>query len=340
MVNVGVIGAGLMGSTHARLLATAVSGADVVAISDALPESAARVAEELGVPMTHADGLELIADPAVDAVVVASPAATHEPFTLACLKAGKPVLCEKPLAVSAAAALRIVEAEAATGRRLVTVGFMRRYDPGYADLKARLDAGQIGAPLLVHSAHRNPSVHSFFDSAMIITDTAVHEIDITRWLLGEEITRVTVLSPRAHFARSRGPARSAAHPARDRGRPDRRRRGVRVRGLRLRHPLRDRGGGRHARAAAAGDRVAARPTHAESLAIPPNFQSRFGTAYLNELQAWIASIVLGEEPDGPSAWDGYAAAAVCEAGVESLVVGAPGRRERLRQFATPSRLTN
>ncbi len=197
MVNVGVIGAGLMGSTHARLLATAVSGADVVAISDALPESAARVAEELGVPMTHADGLELIANPAVDAVVVASPAATHEPFTLACLAAGKPVLCEKPLAVSAAAALRIVEAEAATGRRLVTVGFMRRYDPGYADLKARLDAGQIGAPLLVHSAHRNPSVHSFFDSAMIITDTAVHEIDITRWLLGDEITRVTVLSPRA-----------------------------------------------------------------------------------------------------------------------------------------------
>ena len=66
-----------------------------------------------------------------------------------------------------------------------------------------------------------------------------------------------------------------------------------------------------------------RAAHTESLAIPPNFQSRFGTAYLNELQAWIASIVLGEEPDGPSAWDGYAAAAVCEAGVASLESGRP-----------------
>jgi len=321
MVNVGVIGAGLMGSTHARLLATAVSGADVVAISDALPESAARVAEELGVPMTHADGLELIANPAVDAVVVASPAATHEPFTLACLKSGKPVLCEKPLAVSAAAALRIVEAEAATGRRLVTVGFMRRYDPGYADLKARLDAGQIGVPLLVHSAHRNPSVHSFFDSAMIITDTAVHEIDITRWLLGEEITRVNVLSPRPTSRAREG----------------------------LRDPLLillETAGGQivdveafvsagyayDIRCEIVGEdgtlellppaTVSLRAAHTESLAIPPNFQSRFGTAYLNELQAWIAS-VLGTEPDGASAWDGYAAAAACEAGVESLESGRP-----------------
>ena len=61
---------------------------------------------------------------------------------------------------------------------------MRRFDPGYVDLKARLDAGDVGPPLLVHCAHRNPSVHAFFDSAMIITDTVVHEIDITRWLLG------------------------------------------------------------------------------------------------------------------------------------------------------------
>jgi len=321
MVNVGVIGAGLMGSTHARLLATAVSGADVVAISDALPESAARVAAELGVPMTHTDGLELIANPNVDAVVVASPAATHEPFTLACLQAGKPVLCEKPLAVSAAAALRIVEAEDATGRRLVTVGFMRRYDPGYADLKARLDAGQIGAPLLVHSAHRNPSVHSFFDSAMIITDTAVHEIDITRWLLGDEIIRVTVLSPRPTSRAREG----------------------------LRDPLLillETAGGQivdveafvsagyayDIRCEIVGEdgtlellppaTVSLRTNHAESLAIPPNFQSRFGTAYLNELQAWVA-FVLGEESDGPSAWDGYAAAAVCEAGVASLSSGRP-----------------
>jgi myo-inositol 2-dehydrogenase/D-chiro-inositol 1-dehydrogenase len=317
MVNVGVIGAGLMGSTHARLLATAVSGAGVVAVSDALPENAARVAEELGVHTIHADGLELIADPAVDAVVIASPAATHEPFALACIEAGKPVLCEKPLAVSAAAALRIVEAEAAVGRRLVTVGFMRRHDPGYADMKARLDAGAIGAPLLVHCAHRNPSVHSFFDSAMIITDTAVHEVDITRWLLGQEITRVTVLQPRASSRARDG----------------------------LRDPLLllletadgqivdveafvSAGYAYDIRCEIVGEdgtlellppaTVSVRGALAESLALPTGFRQRFGVAYLNELQGWVAS-----PGSGASAWDGYAAAVVCEAAVESLASGLP-----------------
>jgi myo-inositol 2-dehydrogenase/D-chiro-inositol 1-dehydrogenase len=322
MVNVGVIGAGLMGTTHARLLATAVSGASVVAISDAVHESGARVAAELGIGTVHADALELIGNPAVDAVVIASPAATHELFVLACLEAGKPVLCEKPLAVSAAAALRIVEAEAAVGRRSVTVGFMRRYDPAYADMKARLDAGAIGAPLLVHCAHRNPSVHPFFDSAMIITDTAVHEIDITRWLLGQEIVRATVLTPRS------------TSKARDG----------------LRDPqliLLETAGGQLVdveafvsagyaydnRCEVVGEEgtlellppatVSLRANHAELLAIPPGFRERFGVAYLNELQAWIASVTLGEPPSGPSAWDGYAAAAVCEAAVASLHSGRP-----------------
>src|SRR3954464_7535374 len=176
-----------MGTTHARILATAVSGAEVVAIAD----PAVRLA---GDHVAYRDGFELIAAANVDAVIVASPVPPHEPYVLACLEAGKPVLCEKPLAGDAETALRIVEAE--RGRRLVTVGFMRRYAPGYTDLKARLDAGTIGAPLLVHCAHRNPSVHEFFDSAMIITDSAVHEVDITRWLLGEEIVRATVLTPR------------------------------------------------------------------------------------------------------------------------------------------------
>ena len=190
-MNVGIIGAGLMGSTHARILAESVPGAEVVAIADPDHEAAERIA---GGHVIHHDAFELIEAASVDAVIVASPVFTHEPYVLACLEAGKAVLCEKPLAGDAATALRIVEAE--NGRALITVGFMRRFDPGYVDLKARLDAGAIGAPLLVHCAHRNPSVHEFFDSAMIITDSAVHEVDVTRWLLGEEIVRVRVLTPR------------------------------------------------------------------------------------------------------------------------------------------------
>jgi myo-inositol 2-dehydrogenase/D-chiro-inositol 1-dehydrogenase len=322
MVNVGVIGAGLMGSTHARLLRTAVAGAEVVAISDAMHESAERVAAELDVSTIHADGIELIGNPAVDAVVIASPAATHEAYALACIELGKPVLCEKPLATSAAAAKRIVDAEAAVGRRSVTVGFMRRYDPGYADLKTRLDGGAIGAPLLLHCAHRNPSVHPFFDSAMIITDTAVHEIDVTRWLLGEEIVRATVLTPTSTSRAREG----------------------------LRDPqllLFETAGGRlvdveafvsagyayDIRCEVVGEdgtlellapaTVALRTGNAETLGIPPGFRERFGTAYLNELQAWIHTIGRGVEPEGPVAYDGYAAAAVCEAAVASLESGRP-----------------
>jgi myo-inositol 2-dehydrogenase / D-chiro-inositol 1-dehydrogenase len=236
--------------------------------------------------------------------VVASPAATHEPYVLACLQAGKPVLCEKPLASSAAAALRIVEAD--RGRGLVTVGFMRRFDPGYVEFKARLDAGEIGAPLLMHCAHRNVSVHDFFDSAMILTDSAVHEVDVARWLLGDEIARVTVYAPRTTGRGLRDPQLLLLETVGGRlvdveafvGA----RYGYDIRcevvgedgTLELRDPET---GGRHAIAA--------------------DFRERFATAYLNELQAWV------DGTPGPSAWDGYAAAAVAEAAVQSLQAGAP-----------------
>jgi len=317
MVNVGVIGAGLMGTTHARILAAAVSGADVVAISDPARESAERLAADVGVGVVYEDGIELIEANNVDAVVIASPAFTHEPFTLACLEAGKPVLCEKPLAVSADAALRIVEAERATGARRVTVGFMRRYDPSYVDLKAKLDAGVIGAPLLVHCAHRNPSVHSHFDSAMIITDSAVHEVDVTRWLLGEEIVRARVLAPRPT-------SRAAA------GLLDPQLIVFETESGRLVdvEAFVTAGYGYDIRCEVVGEEgtlellspstVAVRREFTESLVVPPNFQQRFGVAYLQELQSWIAAIARHDPFDGASAWDGYAAAAVCEAAVASL----------------------
>ena len=106
----------------------------------------------------HPTGQDLIADGGVDAVLVTSWGLAHEEHVLAAIEAGKPVFCEKPLARTEEACRRIIEAEMAAGRRLVQVGFMRRYDAGYNALKAVLDAGEIGAPLLMHCAHRNPSV--------------------------------------------------------------------------------------------------------------------------------------------------------------------------------------
>ena len=196
-MNIGVIGAGLMGTTHIRVLTAAVSGARSSRSPTRTRRRRARRGRERHRDHLHrpvrahrrprgrGGGDRLPGDP------------THEDFTLACLEAGKPILCEKPLAIDAEASLRVVEAEAALGRRLVHVGFMRRFDPGYAALKARLDAGEVGAALVVHCAHRNPVAPPTFTSEMIITDSIVHEIDTIRWLLGEEIVRTTVFTPRA-----------------------------------------------------------------------------------------------------------------------------------------------
>ena len=311
-MNIGVIGAGLMGSTHIRILAAAVSGARVVAVSDAVAASAERVAAENGVAKVHTDALELIGDPEVEAVIVASPAPTHEAFALACLQEGKPVLCEKPLASSAEASLRVVEAEATLGRRLVHVGFMRRFDPGYAQLKHRLDAGEVGAPLIVHCAHRNPVAPPTFTSEMLITDSVVHEIDTIRWLLGEEIVRATAFTPRASSLAASG----LQDPLlvlfeMESGRL------VDVEcfvnaqyGYDIRCEVVAETGTLDLAAPVA---VTARTAGARADGIAPSFQQRFGEAYLHELQSWVAG-----EPAGAAAWDGYAAAAVCEAAVEAL----------------------
>jgi myo-inositol 2-dehydrogenase/D-chiro-inositol 1-dehydrogenase len=270
-VTVGVIGAGLMGAIHARLLGSAL-------VADPRPEVAA----------DFADGLELIASPDVDAVVIASPVPTHERFALACIEAGKRVLCEKPLAGDAAAALRIAEADTAG---LVTVGFMRRFDPAYVDLRGRLAA--VGSPLLVHCVHRNPSVHSFFDASMILTDSVAHEIDITRWLLGEEIVRVTVIATR----------------------PDPLLVILETEGAKLVtvEAFANAGYGYDIRCEVVGETG----TVELPRAVARNFEERFEAAYREELRAWLAG-----EP-GPSAWDGYAACAVSEAAVESLATGRP-----------------
>ena len=145
----------------------------------------------------HLTGQDLIGDSSVDAVLVTSWGPTHEEHVLAAIAAGKPVFCEKPLAPTGEACLRIIEAEMAGGRRLVQVGFMRRYDAGYHALKAALDGGEIGAPLLMHCAHRNSSVPPYgFTTEMMVSDSAIHEIDLVRWLFDEDVVATGILKPR------------------------------------------------------------------------------------------------------------------------------------------------
>jgi len=306
-LRIGLIGAGAMGAHHARTLASSVDGAELVAVADVDAPRAAAVAREVGAPGIHSDGLEVIASSEVDALVVASSASTHEELVSACVDAGKPVLCEKPLADSAAACRRIVEAEEQLGRHLIRVGFMRRYDDGYVELKRRLDGGGIGAVLLMHCVHRNADIPASFDHLAALTDSVVHEVDVARWLLGEEIAAVTVLAGRA--------TRHAPDGVRD---PQivllETESGVVVEVesfLRARY-------GYDIRCEVVGeDGTLTLPGPAPTQG---GFQDRFAQAYRDELQTWVSELHRGTSA-GPGAWDGYAASMVTEACLRSVQTG-------------------
>ena len=175
-VRIGMIGPGGMGQAHIERIHTVIAGGRVVAVSDVDPARAAEVAERIG-GVSFATSAELIESPDVDAVMICSFGPAHEVDVLACIAAGKPVLCEKPLTPTSAAALRIMAAEQAAGRRLVTVGFMRRFDASYREMKDLLDSGELGETLMVHCAHRNPTVPENYTWDMAINDTAIHEVD-------------------------------------------------------------------------------------------------------------------------------------------------------------------
>ncbi|MGV7213087.1 Gfo/Idh/MocA family protein [Bradyrhizobium sp. UFLA05-112] len=195
-VKIGVIGSGAIGRDHARRINNVLAGGRIVAVTDvnrAVAEAVkADVAPDAAI---YATGEELVTAKDVDAVLVTSWGATHEQYVLAAIAAGKPCFCEKPLATTAEGARRIVDAEAALGRRLVQVGFMRRYDAGYVALKEAIRT-RTGAPIMVHAAHRNPTVPEAYVTPMAIHDTLIHEIDVLRWLLDDDYVSARVLFPR------------------------------------------------------------------------------------------------------------------------------------------------
>ena len=128
-IRVGLIGAGIMGADHARILAEELPGVSLHTICDADVARARKVADGAGAVNVVSDPMAVIADKNGDAVLIASPDQTHAPLSKACVEAGKPVLCEKPLSQVSAECLDVLEAETKRGKRLVQIGFMRRFDP-------------------------------------------------------------------------------------------------------------------------------------------------------------------------------------------------------------------
>lgn len=324
-LNVGVIGVGMIGQDHIRRMTHVLSGARVTAVTDVDLDRAKSVAAGLPAAKALQSGQELISDSEVDAVVVTSWGPTHEEYVLGCIEAGKQVFCEKPLATTREACERIVDAEVATGKRLVMVGFMRRYDDGYREMKQTIEAGEIGAPLMFHSAHRNPSVPPHYVNDMIINDTCVHDVDVARWLLDDEIVAARVLVPRHSslagdhltdpimfvFETARGAIVDVEASVNIQY-------GYDIRGEVV--------GERGTVALTDTNRALLRSDRRYSARVPDDWRERFLRAYDVELQEWIDAAAAGRST-GPSSWDGYAAAVVCDAGVSAMTNG--GQRVEL-----------
>jgi myo-inositol 2-dehydrogenase / D-chiro-inositol 1-dehydrogenase len=322
-IRIAVLGVGVMGADHVARITSRISGARVAVVNDYLPEKAEQVVASVPGARVAGDPLDAIAADDVDAVLLATPGPTHEKQLLACLDHRKPVLCEKPLTTDVETSLEVVRREAELETPLIQVGFMRRFDPEYQQLKALIDGGELGQPLVMHCVHRNPAVPPGFDSAMIVKDSLVHEVDVTRFLLGEEIASVQIIKPTPNPA---APARLldpqiALFRTRSGRHVD-----VEV--------FVTTGIGYEVRTEVVGERGSAtigldvgllRKTSPGRWGgqISPGFRERFGLAYDIEVQRWVDAVRSGVNVNGPTAWDGYAAAAVCAAGVRSLETGEP-----------------
>ena len=319
-VRIGVIGVGMIGQDHIRRVTQVLSGGRIVAVSDVDLARAQQLAKGLPGAVVFATGEELIRCTDVDAVMVTSSGQTHEQYVLAAIAAGKPVFCEKPLATTQQACSRIVDAEVAAGKRLVQVGFMRRYDEAYRALRHSLKGGSVGQALLIHCAHRNPEVPDSYVTEMAIHDTAIHEIDAMRWLLDEEIVATRVLKPRRS-------SRAASHLQDPLVVMLESASGVLVDvevsvniayGYDIRCEIVGETG---TVALGESSRICVRSGTALRTSIPADWRERFVRAYDIEIQEWINDLAAGRGPTGPNAWDGYAAAVVSDSAVNSLKTG-------------------
>lgn len=317
-LRVGVIGTGNIGTSHALSLQNEVSGADVTVVFDANAERAAQVAGQLGArAVTSVEDLIHAED--VDAVVIASPDELHAQQALVCLAARKPMLLEKPLAPTIADAQAVMDAEVAHGKRLITLGFMRRFDPGYLQLKDQLDGGNVGEALIVRNIHRNQSAPYGLQSERTMYNMAIHEIDINRWLLDEEYVSVQVIKGRPGpdtpagefdpmivvFTTANGTVvEIEAFVNANYGYE------VACSVIASRGVL-DMGDGSF---------ITRTASYLRGQDIPELWLGRFAEAYRRELQAWVDAVRAGTTT-GASTWDGFAATVGAQAAARAIRSG-------------------
>ncbi len=314
-LRIGVAGAGIMGADHANTLRRFVRGAQVTAVADvdlARAEAAAAGAR------AYADAAALTADPEVDAVVVASPDSAHAAQVVAAVRAGKPVLCEKPLAPTLAESRQVLRDIGADGGALLSLGFMRRFDPGYAALRRAIDDGTIGTPVLIHNVSRGVRSGPGATSESSITGSAVHEFDVVPWLLRSPVVEVAWSAPRPRVGVGLADPQLITLRTAD---------GV----LSTCETFLNAGYGYDIRCEVVGEtgavgltepaRVRTDAAFRHGIGYAADWRPRFADAYRLELQAWVDAVLAGEPTPLATARDGVAAAAVADAVIASMHAG-------------------
>jgi scyllo-inositol 2-dehydrogenase (NAD+) len=192
-LGVGVVGVGRMGRRHAENLRSLIPEAKLVAVADVDRDAARQLAGDLEIDHYYDTVDALVERKDLDAVVIASPSKFHLSAVQTAALAGKHILCEKPLALT----IEDVDSAIAAAHEanvLLQVGFMRRYDPAYADASKRIGAGEIGTPIIFRSIGRDrePPPLSFYKSGSgtLFLDSSIHEFDLARWLMKDEVAEV------------------------------------------------------------------------------------------------------------------------------------------------------
>ena len=188
-LNVGVIGLGRLGRVYARDLAGRIPETRLVAVADPAGTLAKDIAEEFEVPRSYSDPMALIDDKGVDAVVIVTPTHLHREQVIAIADRKKPTFCEKPPAISLAAAIEMKAAVESSGV-FFQMGFMRRFDSGYAAAHKAIQEGRIGTPLVFKATSRDPFRPSLEyanpkSSGGMLIDMGIHDFDLARWFMGD-----------------------------------------------------------------------------------------------------------------------------------------------------------
>jgi myo-inositol 2-dehydrogenase/D-chiro-inositol 1-dehydrogenase len=318
-LRIAVVGAGMMGSDHVARINNRIKGARVSAVIEPDENRGKAVISNTPGATLFSDIESAIAAQMMDAVLIATPGVFHETVLLPTLNAKLPILCEKPLTPDPESSLKIVEAEVSSGQQLIQVGFMRRFDSGYQDLKSLIESGEQGALLGLHCAHRNPAVPDTYSNDMLIYDSVVHEIDAVRFLADSPIKSVQV----------RHMKRNTLNPERlidpilvlletVSGVLATVEMNVSVRfGYQVKtEAVFEKGIAEIGRTAGMTRFFNSQISTNENL----NFKTRFADAFDLQVQRWVNATSKGKI-DGPSAWDGYLAAAAVDAGLEALKNG-------------------